>query len=125
MSEHMSLPNLPICQTLEDTFHEIGANGAGKIAGKTCIPPGRYRVVLSFSNRFKRVMPELVNVPHFLGIRIHVGNTVEDTDGCILVGNRRKGGYLEESRLAYARLMQLLESADRAHEKVFITIVNS
>ena len=116
---------VPICQTLEDPIRSIGPHGEGKIAGRTAIPPGRYRIVLSYSNRFKRVMPELVNVPCFLGIRIHVGNTVEDTDGCLLVGTRRVRASLVESRPAYARLMTLLEAADRTKEKVFITIVNS
>lgn len=119
------LPALPICQTLEDEYREIAADGSGKIKGKTAIPPGRYRLILSMSNRFKKVMPELVNVPHFLGIRIHTGNTAADSDGCILVGTRRKEGYLAESRPAYARLMTRLQRADELKEKVFITIVNS
>lgn len=124
-SQDALLPDKPICQTLEDTYRTIAPDGSGKINSQTAIPTGRYRVILSYSNRFKKVMPELVNVPHFLGIRIHTGNTVNDTDGCILVGARRKEGYLEESRPAYARLMTLLEAADRTKEKVFITIVNS
>lgn len=124
VSTDARLPNKPVCQTLEDPIRNISPTGEGKINGRTAIPAGRYRVILSYSNRFKKVMPELVNVPHFLGIRIHYGNTVEDTDGCILVGQRRVRQNLTESRKAYERLMALLEKADETKEKVFITIVN-
>lgn len=120
-----NLPSQPICQTLEDPVRVLGPKGEGKVQNKTAIPAGRYRVVLSLSNRFKKVMPELVNVPYFLGIRIHPGNTVDDTDGCVLVGTRRAGSALTDSRAAYARLMTVLERADETKEKVFITIVNS
>ncbi len=118
------LPDKPICQTLEDPIRNLGLNGEGKVHGRTAIPAGRHRVILSYSNRFKKVMPELVNVPFFDGIRMHTGNTVDDTDGCILVGTRRVEGYLSDSRAAYSRLMPLLQAADLRKEKVFITIVN-
>ncbi|GAB4042191.1 DUF5675 family protein [Spirosoma litoris] len=120
-----ALPFVPICQTLEDPIREFGPHGEGKIKSKTAIPPGRYRVILSLSTRFKKVMPELVNVPFFAGIRIHPGNTVDDTDGCLLVGQQRVKNELIDSRSAYARLMTILEKADAKKEKVFLTIVNS
>lgn len=60
-----------------------------KTPKKTAIPAGRYRVILSYSQRFKRVLPELIGVPQFMAIRIHGGNTTEDTEGCILVGMGR------------------------------------
>jgi len=56
-----------------------------KIAGDTCIPAGTYKIVMSYSNRFQRILPLLLDVPGFEGIRIHGGNTKEDTHGCILV----------------------------------------
>lgn len=78
------------CDTLEDTVR----NGE-KIAGKTAIPSGTYKVKKTMSPRFKTVLPEILNVPNFTGVRIHSGNTAKDTDGCLLLGlNKAKGAVL-------------------------------
>jgi hypothetical protein len=69
------------CHTLED---EKRADGL-KVYGETAIPSGTYNVILSVSNRFKRLMPLLLDVPMFKGIRIHGGNTSKDSHGCPLV----------------------------------------
>jgi len=60
-----------------------------KIYGESAIPSGEYKLILSFSNRFKKIMPELLDVPEFRGIRIHAGNTEHDTLGCILLGAKK------------------------------------
>ena len=74
--------------TLEDAVREIPGVPVSeyKIKGRTAIPVGSYDLVIDYSNRFKRLMPHILNVPGFEGIRIHAGNTHEDTEGCILVG---------------------------------------
>ena len=78
------------CDTLEDTVR----NGE-KIYGKTAIPAGEYKVKKTYSPRFEKKLPEILNVPGFTGVRIHAGNTAKDTEGCILLGlNRAKGSVL-------------------------------
>ena len=105
------------CWTLEDASRP----GRPKVPGRTAIPAGRYRVVITWSNRFRQRMPLLLNVPGFAGIRIHSGNTSEDTSGCILVGKERGLEYLDGSREAYQQLFKKLDEADN-REFNFITI---
>jgi hypothetical protein len=105
--------------TLEDVLRPAGV----KIKHQTAIPAGRYEVVMSWSNRFQRVMPRLVNVPMFDGILIHVGNTSADTSGCILVGKMREKNLITESRSAFNRLYNLLAEAALSG-KIWIEIYN-
>jgi hypothetical protein len=67
------------CYSLEDRIR------FEKVYGKTAIPAGKYRVIVNRSNRFKRLMPLLLDVENFRGIRIHGGNTAEDSHGCPLI----------------------------------------
>ena len=96
------------CFTLEDRVRAPGV----KVQDKTAIPAGRYRVVVDFSQRFQRRMPLLLDVPMFTGIRIHSGNTAEDTRGCILVGEWRASDWVADSRKAFLRLFPLIDAAD-------------
>lgn len=79
------------CWTLEDYDRDLNKDGdikdkgEEKVYGETAIPSGTYEVKLSYSPKFKRVLPEVLNVEGFSGIRIHGGNTKKDTLGCILV----------------------------------------
>ncbi len=89
------------CDTLEDTVRPAGV----KIAGKTAIPAGTYRVKKTMSPRFKKVLPEILNVPNYTGVRIHAGNTAADTEGCVLLGfNHTKGAVLDSANTV-ARFM--------------------
>lgn len=90
------------CDTLEDTEREV------KIQHETCIPRGQYEVIINYSNRFKKMMPLLLNVPNFTGIRIHAGNTHNDTSGCILIGYNTSPGKLTESRDTYIEFIDIL-----------------
>ena len=84
--------NVHIGYTLEDAFT------AHKIYGESAIPAGRYKVANTYSNRFKKVLPQLLDVPNYGGVRIHGGNDEGDTLGCVLLGsvldtkNRRISG---------------------------------
>lgn len=122
-----------VCDTLEDAFRLLpktcpntpkGSNCEckEKVYGKTCIPNGTYTVVLSYSNRFKRILPELLNVPHFLGIRIHSGNSSKDTEGCIILGTKSKGDWVTASRVAFNKVYKLLQKAVDNKEEITITI---
>jgi hypothetical protein len=88
------------CYTLEDKVREV------KYAGITAIPAGTYKVIVTWSPRFKRQLPLLINVPEFDGVRIHPGNTHRDTEGCILIGTKIEGDRLVESRKAFDKLFE-------------------
>ena len=94
-----------------------------KIWGETAIPKGNYRVSLTWSNRFKRVLPLVQDVPGFEGIRIHAGNTSADTEGCLLVGLARTANGVGESRKAMELLMLKLKAAWDADKLLTIEIV--
>ena len=114
-----------LCDTLEPTWRDY-EHGAYKVKGKSAIPEGRYAVVISFSPKFKAWLPILLGGPEFnkqwQGIRIHAGNTVKDTQGCILVGrNQRVGEVLESRKWLYELKMKIVEAKDRG-EAVWLTI---
>lgn len=105
------------CWTLEDAVRDE------KLDGATAIQAGRYHVVLTYSKRFKRSLPLLEAVPGFAGIRIHAGNTTEDTSGCILVGRSRFDQTIIDSKQALDRLNgAIAEAILLRHEPVWITI---
>jgi hypothetical protein len=113
------IDGVPECYTIEDQVRDV------KIPGHTAIPAGRYRVVLTQSPRFKKVLPELLEVPGFKGVRIHSGNTAEDTEGCIIVGQRQGKAGVFESRQAMLELMAALDSAVEVGEQIWITVLNA
>lgn len=108
------------CWALED---EVRPAGAAKVPGKTAIPAGTYSVDITYSPRFKMPLPLLLNVPNFEGVRIHSGNTADDTEGCILVGQDRLGQSIGRSRLAFQALFAKLSRAKARGEQITIEIV--
>ena len=103
------------CDTCED---KVRPNGQ-KVQGETAIPYGTYRIMITKSGRFKKMLPELLDVPYFTGIRIHSGNTAKDSEGCILVGRNTIPGTVTQSRATMTKLMAKLEPAC---EKEIVTI---
>ena len=93
-----------------------------KTLGKTAIPEGTYKVEMRYSTKFKTQMPYVQNVPHFDGIMLHVGNSVRDSRGCILVGTRTFPSVLTQSRKAVNRLILLME--EHKGESVTLTVEN-
>jgi hypothetical protein len=92
-----------------------------KIKTKTAIPSGRYEIVISFSDRFQKMLPLLLDVPAFAGIRIHPGNTDADTEGCLLPGKTKSPDMVGSSRVAFTTLFDKIKAAIQ-REKVFITV---
>lgn len=102
------------CYTLEDRFRELPNLPVlkWKIGGQSAIPMGLYDVTVDMSTRFKRLMPHILNVPGFDGVRIHSGNTDADTEGCILVGWTKNGDdFIGESRKAFDALFPKIQDA--------------
>lgn len=104
-----------VCDTIEDkdrgldnsmTVNEILRR---KIKGQTAIPTGHYVVEITYSPKFKRMMPLLLGVKGYSGIRIHSGNTSKDTEGCLLVGKNTQVGMVTESRNTYQRLFAMMQ----------------
>lgn len=113
--------------TLEDEVRERKGQpvSAWKVPGETAIPSGRYRVVVSHSLRFNRKLPEVLDVPGFVGIRFHPGNTRRDTEGCLLFGVSREGAAIAESRSACDRLLGLISASASRGESCWLLVENS
>lgn len=116
------------CKTLEDTNRDLNKNGQfdnneKKVYGETCIPYGKYKVILSYSPKFKRELPEILEVPDFQGIRIHRGNKISDTLGCVLCGEKVKNGYLSNSTPYEIKLVELFKQAKLRNEESSIEII--
>ncbi len=90
-----------------------------KVYGRTAIPKGTYKVEVTYSPKFKRHLPLLIGVKGFTGIRIHSGNSAEDTLGCLLVGFNKEKGKVLNSRVTFDKLTALLRNCE---EEIYITI---
>jgi hypothetical protein len=103
------------CETLEDKdrglHHDLSVeeNIRLKVYGETCIPYGKYKVIVTPSVRLKRTLPLLVNVEGFQGIRIHKGNSKKDTLGCIILGTTRGVDAVYQSTIQEERIVKLLK----------------
>lgn len=104
-----------ICYVLEDKVREQEGVPVAewKVQNETAIPKGTYPLSVTYSNRFKTMMPLLSNVDGFTGIRIHTGNTSKNTEGCLIVGSSWDGrsDWVGGSKIAYERLLPMIQSA--------------
>lgn len=115
------------CDTLEDKVRDLNKNGVfdngeKKIYGETAIPYGTYNVKWTYSNKFKKYMPLIENVPSFAGIRIHAGNSSADTQGCVLVGENKAVGKVLNSKNTVNKLYPIIEKACK-NDSVTIEII--
>lgn len=114
---------------LEDKVRDFNKDGdlldkgETKVYGKTAIPYGTYTIILTYSNRFKKILPLIENVPGFEGIRIHPGNTAVDTHGCLLVGINSEKGMVTKSVDTFKKLMVRFVDATEMKETILIKIV--
>jgi hypothetical protein len=95
---HLNHNNELLCYTLENALKAI--------------PAGTYKLEMTYSPKFKKNMPEILNVPNKTGIRIHTGNIPTDSDGCILVGEQEEGidDLIIKSKLTFDRILPILEN---------------
>lgn len=124
------------CFSLEDRDRGLSDNwpieqiNKFKVFGLTCIPYGRYKVIVTKSERFSNMaghdvyLPFLLNVKGFDGVRIHSGNRPEDTEGCILVGTDKGIDVINNSRTAFVKINDRINQALK-NEDVWITIKKS
>lgn len=119
------------CNTIEDTVRELpvtcpytfkgqSCKCKGKIYAETAIPAGIYAVTMEYSPRFKRKLPLLHNVPHFIGILIHPGVDQTSSAGCLIVGNNTIMGKVTESRATSDKLNIILSK----EKHITIEIIN-
>ena len=115
-----------LCYVLEDVVRQREGEpvSAWKIKGETAIPTGRYEIVIDMSTRFGKLMPHLLGVEGFEGIRIHPGNSEVDTEGCLLPGTEvgPASNSVLNSRTAYNTWFHLLDATLARGERCFITV---
>ena len=138
---HLYVNDVYVCDTLEDRDRgldyrmSLSKIKAKKIAGKTAIPTGIYRMTLDIKSPkfgskafYKEVcdgyLPRLIGVPGYEGVLIHVGNTPNDTDGCILVGYNKVKGQVIDSRNAFMKLWDShLKIAKQSKMEIVIEVI--
>jgi hypothetical protein len=106
--------------TLEDVARAEGV----KIPNHTAIPAGEYEVVNDYSERFKKIMPHILDVKNFEGVRIHKGNRTSDTTGCLICGLQKGQDLVYNCDPTYDYIFHSIDQAMKRKEKVTITIIN-
>lgn len=126
---HLLIDGEYYCDVIEDRIRDRNADGdlddqdEGKVYGETAIPYGTYDIELTYSPKFKRVLPMLKGVRHFTGIRIHRGNTAEDSYGCLIVGENKIPGKVINSTGYETGLIMGMHAAVKRKETIKIEIL--
>lgn len=127
----LSIDGKFFCNTIEDKVRELPAacpytpkgqscKCKGKIYAETAIPAGTYKITMEYSSRFKRKLPLLHDVPHFIGILIHSGSDESSSAGCLIVGNNTVKGKVTESRATSDKLNAILSK----ETQIIIKVIN-
>ena len=135
---HLYINGKFFCDTLEDTDRGLDNSmslkqiQSIKVKSKTAIPTGIYTITLrvvsprlSKKSAYKFCggkVPRLVNVKGYDGVLIHIGNTEQDTDGCILVGENKAKGKVLNSTDTFKRLYAILKQASDKNEDITLDI---
>jgi hypothetical protein len=125
----LAVDGMYMCDTLEDVVRDLNHDGdlddegEIKIPKFTAIPFGRYRVIITRSPKFRRELPEILDVHNFTSIRIHAGCSPEDTAGCILVGENKIKGHLVNPRYWETILVERLKRFLLYGHVIYINIV--
>lgn len=127
------IDNVKLCNICEDPVRilvdknkdgDFDDAGEGKIYSNTAIPAGKYEIIITYSNRFKKYLPLLLNVPGYDGIRMHPGNSAVDTAGCLLPGINDIKGRVSQSVKYFTIIFDKISNAlNVKHEKVYIEII--
>ena len=129
------------CDTLEPADRQLTQDmpiadiNARKVYGKTAIPRGtskidlhtrspRYGAIAFYRDLCQGCVPRVVGVKGFEGILIHCGNTPDDTQGCLLVGQNKARGQVLNSKATFRTLYKRLKQAADRHEQITITYTN-
>lgn len=118
---HLYIDGKYFCDVIEDKVRDKDKDGKflfgeKKVYGETAIPYGTYAVQVSWSPKFRRMLPMLLDVPYFTGIRIHRGNTAKDSSGCLIVGENKEVGRVVNSTKYELELTEILKKQN------FVTI---
>lgn len=125
----LAIGEVHFCDTLEDKVRDYNKDGdledegETKIYGETAVPYGRYRVIVTYSNRLKRELPLILDVRHFTGIRMHKLRSAKGTLGCVGLGDNTAKGILTGGEYYEKKLTSLLKGYIKAGEEIWINIV--
>lgn len=136
---NLYVDGVKFCNVIEDTDRGLSSNmdldtiKLLKIKGKTAIPTGNYRIILSVQSPkytksktmmafCKAYMPRLVNVPGYDGVLIHPGNTAADTEGCLIPGKNNIIGRVSNSTKYFKELYNKMKAAEKRGEGIIIEI---
>ena len=119
-----------ICETMEDRDRNLTdtkteeENMKMKVYGKTAIPIGTYKLTIDYSNKYKKMLPHILDVKAFDGIRIHSLNFASESLGCIGVGtyDESNPGMITKSRYAMGIIKPIIQKAIDAGERVTIDV---
>lgn len=119
----LSFEGKPFCFTVEDEDRHLETHPEAKIHGKTCIPRGHYRITVSFSHHFGKLLPEILNVPNYSGIRAHGGNKAENSEGCLICGRVQTPDGVAQCAPVIQRMIDTIQSVEEEGGECWIKII--